>query len=69
MLLTYLKGALEEDVCANEEIEKILSRYGDVIPHDILLKSDLHAGRGLRMLQAMMDNEIEEEVKEKPHTL
>ena len=56
-LLQTLKVALDEDVFATEETEKMIAIAGEDLPNEVLLKSDLHAVRGRRILQAMMDSE------------
>ncbi|MDF2638481.1 MAG: putative iron-sulfur protein [Novosphingobium lindaniclasticum] len=58
--LDHAKGALisvlDEDKFATEEIEKIITSL-DVVPPELMLKSDATAVQGRRILQAMMDAE------------
>ncbi len=58
---TSLKPVLEEDSFATEEIEKIISTI-DELPPELMLRSDITAVQGRRILQAMMDKEKAEAV-------
>ena len=51
-----LKPVLDEDSFATEQIEKIISTM-DELPPELMLKSDVTAVQGRRILQAMMDKE------------
>jgi len=51
-----LEPVLAEDAFATEEIEKIISTM-DSLPPELMLKSDVTAVQGRRILQAMMDRE------------
>ncbi|BAK65197.1 putative iron-sulfur protein [Sphingobium sp. SYK-6] len=51
-----LEPVLAEDSFATEEIEKIISTM-DALPPELMLKSDVTAVQGRRILQAMMDRE------------
>jgi len=51
-----LEPVLAEDKFATEEIEKIVSAL-DELPPELMLKSDVTAVQGRRILQAMMDRE------------
>jgi len=51
-----LDPVIDEDVFASEEIEKMLQLIGGR-PRELMLRSDLLAVNGRRMLQAMMDAE------------
>ncbi|MEP7243675.1 MAG: aromatic ring-hydroxylating dioxygenase subunit alpha [Gammaproteobacteria bacterium] len=52
----YLKSVVDEDIFATVEIEKMLTSIG-YEPKELMLKSDMSAVRGRRVLQAMMDRE------------
>ncbi len=52
----YLKPVLDEDAFATEEIEKIVQAM-DVLPPELMLKSDATAVIGRRAMQALMDLE------------
>ncbi len=52
-----MQPVIAEDVFATEEIEKILKRSGR-LPPELMIKSDVTAVQGRRMLQAMMNAEM-----------
>lgn len=54
----YLKPVVAEDIFASEEIEKMLRLLGHS-PKELMIKTDLGAVEGRRMLQAMMDAEAD----------